>query len=79
MVSTRPHMPQHTAYSILGPIFQLSVIGTRILVLNDAKAAEDLLVKRGTIYAGKSSNHPSPADLIGPYIDRPHLHMAGEV
>jgi len=42
--------------SCLGPVFELSVLGTRVVVLNSAKAAEDLLVKRGTIYAGKESS-----------------------
>lgn len=48
------HWPQHTAYGVPGPVFELSALGTRIIVLNSAKAAEDLLVKRGTIFAGKS-------------------------
>lgn len=53
MVCQRLRSPPHTVYGYLGPIIELSALGTQILVLNSAKAAEDLLVKRGTIYAGK--------------------------
>lgn len=47
------HCPQHTSYRVPGPVFELSALGTRIIVLNSAKAAEDLLIKRGSIYAGE--------------------------
>ena len=53
MVRYTPLLTTFTNVNIVGDICHLNILGRDIVFINSAKAASDLLDKRGAIYSGK--------------------------